>query len=263
MLEQRKSTAAPREVPAAMALSYRREVGMSSQYAAAVRHIAAAFTAELPPPTKKRNMLSYTQTVMGKIVFSGYTNSSNGAKAHSKVWALIQHQDGTTSTAWSAYPIRAATVRISCRKSLRSAAVHALIQSKRTKGYRTSAPQARAFQKWLKARARDDAVLVMCPKERAEARRRALADTPPRPASKAVFVFYHNPEGNSWHYANPWAKRWTGKGSTQKSRYPAEEQFHVSHQDVNRLRDYLRGFFTKLRDAKKIVRFKIRSTYTP
>lgn len=202
---------------------------------------------------------------MSKIVFSGYNNRSHGAKAHSKVWALIQHQDGTTSTAWSAYPIRSArAVRISCRKSLRPTAVLALTVSKRKKGYNTSAPQAHAFKTWLKARERNDAVLLLCPKERANARRSALADTPSRPASKTVFVFYDNPDGNNWSYAKTWAKHWTGKGGTRNSAYPAEEQFNVSsHKDVNRLRDYLHGFFTKLRDKNKIARFKIRYSYAP
>ena len=192
---------------------------------------------------------------MPTIVFSGY----NGAKGASKVWALMRHKDGTTSTAWGAVPIRATAIRISCRKAMGPAAVRALVQSKRAKGYSSSAAPARAFQQWLKRRAREDAALVMCPEERSKGRR--LAVTATAQDLPVLFVFYDNPGGHRWEYSKTWGQYWTGKGGTKNPRYPAEEQFNISKERVADLRAYLHGFFTKLRDAKKIARFKIRRAY--
>lgn len=99
-------------------------------------------------------------------------------------------------------------------------------------------------------------------------------------AEATLFVFYElSPEGGSWTYAKmpkPWY--WVGKGSTSpaidnswmsylfpkpKPEYPSEEQFSGTKATQAKMRKYLDAYFNKLKAKGAVVKYKIRTTYSP
>lgn len=100
-------------------------------------------------------------------------------------------------------------------------------------------------------------------------------------AEATIFIFYEmSPEGGSWTYTKmpkPWY--WVGKGSTSpafvkpswwsyffpkpKPEYPSEEQFSGSKATQAKMRKYLDAYFDKLKAKGTVLKYKIRTSYSP
>ncbi len=89
-----------------------------------------------------------------------------------------------------------------------------------------------------------------------------------------LFVFYNinqNSSEKSWSYKKfPKGWWWVGAGSVQpikgekvKSVYIREEQFAGPMNKRKAMKDYLEKYFSKLKEKKIIIKFKIRNSYLP
>lgn len=91
---------------------------------------------------------------------------------------------------------------------------------------------------------------------------------------KYLFVFYtinENSPKKSWSYGKfPKGWYWVGSGSVQpvagkkvKSVYFLEEQFGGPMNQKEKMKDYLKKYFSKLKEKKIITKYKITSSYSP
>ena len=89
---------------------------------------------------------------------------------------------------------------------------------------------------------------------------------------KVLFVFYtineHSDKKTSWIYKLPKEWSWIGSGKTsainnKKLEYLQEEQFNGTKKTQEKMIEYLKKFFDKLKKNKIITKYKIRKSYLP
>jgi hypothetical protein len=81
-----------------------------------------------------------------------------------------------------------------------------------------------------------------------------------------LFVFYNINGIHTWKYDSkkfPKGWKWTGSGSTGKTKYPREEQFDGPKEGRDKMKKYLDSFFKKLKTKKIVSNYKIRNSYLP